>query len=145
MIAAQEAGQDLGIEGITLRAADPEAIAGPVQALGVDGVDDDAMIQQVVNDAAMGPLDGRPELDAVGLALPQPPPPFSQAGDGQGDSATHHLVADVIDNPDGCVLVCPVHTDVVAHKFLLSPVQDRSLEREQPVRLISVLRGTTSY
>jgi hypothetical protein len=115
MITPQEEGQDLRVEGVTLGAADAEAIARPIQALGVDGVDDDPVIQQEVDDPPMGPLDGGPELYTLGLALPQPPGPLAPGRDRMGDSAAQHPVTRIIDDPHRILLVCPVHTDVVTH------------------------------
>ena len=123
MITAQEQRQDLGVEGVTLGAAHAEAIAGPIQALGVDGVDNDSVIQQKVDDAPMRPLDGGPDLDPLGLALAQPPAPLASGRDRMGDRATQHLVPRVVRDPHHILLVCPVHTDVVAHGPSSSPVK----------------------
>src|SRR5262249_32508626 len=115
MVRAQEVGGHPGIKQVALRAALPEAIPGPVQRLGIDRVDEHAVVQQKVHHAPLGALDRGPELDPPGAPFVQLPAPLAQALGRVRRRAGRDRLARVIDPPDGMRLIRPIDPKVVAH------------------------------
>ena len=76
MIGAEEIGQHAGVERITLRPTLPKPVPGPVQRLGIHGIDQHAMVEQEIHHAAVGPLNRRPPLDPLRPPLVQLPAPL---------------------------------------------------------------------
>jgi len=79
VIRAQELGQHPGIKRIILRPSLPKPIPGPVQRLGIHRIDHDAMVEQEIHHPALGPLNGRLELEPLRPPLVQLPAPLAQA------------------------------------------------------------------
>src|SRR2546429_7111283 len=78
MIRAEEVGQHPGVERIILRSTLPKPIPGPVQRLGIHGIDHDAMVEQKIDHPALGPLDRRPQLDPLSAPLVQLAAPLAR-------------------------------------------------------------------
>jgi tetratricopeptide (TPR) repeat protein len=74
MIRAQEVGQHARVERVTLGAALPKAIPGAVERLRIHGINHHAMVEQEIHHPAVGPLNRRPQGDALGAPLVQLPP-----------------------------------------------------------------------
>ena len=144
MIRAQEVGQHARVERVTLGAALSKAIPGAVERLGIHGIDDHAMVEQQIYDPAVGPLDRGPEFDALRAPLVQLPAPLAQALRRVRHRAGSDLHSALIHDPDGVRLICPIHSEVIAHSsssFWTWPARPRSGNGE--VGLIPALWGAT--
>ena len=115
VIGAQEVGQHARVKRVTLGSALPKSVPSPVERFGVHGVDDDAMVQQEIHHAAVGPLDRRPQGDSPGPPLVQLSAPLAQAFRRVRDRAGRDLQSALINNPDGVGLIGPIHSEAVAH------------------------------
>src|SRR6516165_1447935 len=118
MIRAQEVGQHSGVKGIALRPPLAKPIPGPVQRLRVHRVDHDAMVEQEVHDPALGPLNGRPELEPLRSPLVQLPAPLDHPLRRVRHRARGDLRPALIPDPDRMRLIRPIDSEVVAHSPL---------------------------
>src|SRR6516165_1778346 len=119
VIRAQELGQHPGIKRIILRPSLPKPIPGPVQRLGIHRIDHDAMVEQEIHHPALGPLNGRPELESLRSPLVQLPAPLAQALRRVRHGACGDLRAALIRDPHRVGLIRPVDTEIVVHGPLL--------------------------
>src|SRR2546422_1295968 len=115
MIRAEEVGQHPGVERIILRSTLPKPIPGPVQRLGVHGIDHDAMVEQEIHHPALGPLNRRPQLDPVRPPLVQLPAPVAQPLRRVWHRARGDLRPALVHDPDRMRLIRPIDSEVVAH------------------------------
>jgi hypothetical protein len=115
VIRTQEVGQHPGVEWIILRSTLPKPIPGPVERLGVHGIDHDAMVEQEIHHPAFGPLNRRPQLDPLRPPLVQLPAPLTQALRRVRHRARGELRPALIYDPDRMRLIRPIDSEVVAH------------------------------
>src|SRR4029453_13265580 len=93
---------------------------------------------------AVGPLDRGPEFDALRAPLVQLPAPLAQALRRVRHRAGSDLHSALIHDPDGVRLICPIHSEVIAHSsssFWTWHSRPRSGNGE--VGLIPALSGAT--
>src|SRR5713226_728066 len=144
VIRAQEVGQHPRVKRITLRPTLSKPIPGPVQRLGIHGIDYDAMIEQEVHHPTVRPLDRRPPLDPLRVPLVQLPAPLAEARRRMRHGARGDLRPALIDDPDRMRLIRPIDSHVVAHSspsFWSLHSEPRSGNGQ--VGLIPALRGAT--
>jgi hypothetical protein len=140
MIRAQEVGQDTRVKRVTLGATLPKPISSSVERLGIHGIDGHAMVEQKIHDGAVGPLDRRPQFDALSAPLVQLPAPLAQAFRRVRDGAGRDLQAARIHNPDSVGLISPIHSEVIAHSFSSFGLRpERPWSRNGEVGLIPAL------
>ena len=144
VIRAQEVGQHPRVERITLRPTLPKPIPGPVQRLGIHGIDHHAMVEQEIHHPAVGPLDRRPQLDPLRAPLVQLPAPLAQALRRVRHRARGDLRPALIHDPDGMRLIRPIDSEVVAHSSSsFRALHSRPRSGNGEVGLIPALRGAT--
>jgi len=144
VIRAQEVGQHPRVKRVTLRPTLSKPVPGPVQRLGIHGIDHDAMVEQEVHHPPVRPLDRRPPLDALRAPLVQLPAPLAEARRRMRHGAPGDLRPALIHDPDGMRLIRPIDAHVVAHSstsFGALHAEPRSGNGQ--VGLIPALRGAT--
>ena len=115
VIRAEEVGQHPRVKRVTLGRTGPKPIPGPVQRLGIHGVDHDAMVEQEIHHPAFGSLNGRPQLDPLRPPLVELAAPFAEARCRVRHRAAGDLRAVLIHDPDRMRLIRPIDAQVVAH------------------------------
>src|SRR5262249_60364786 len=122
----------------------PKSVSGPVERLGIQGINPHAMVEQPIHPPAVGPLDRGPELAALRAPLVQFPAPRVQALRCVRHRARGDLRPALIHDPDGVRLIRPIYSEVIAHSsssFAAWPSWPRSLNGE--VGLIPALLEAT--
>ncbi len=144
VICAQEVGQHPRVKRVTLRPTLSEPIPGPVQRLGIHGVDYDAMVEQEIHHPPVRPLDRRPPLDPLRAPLVQFPAPFAEARRRMRHGAHGDLRPALIDDPDRMRLIRPIDAHVVAHSSTSFGAMHAELRSGNgQVGLIPALQGAT--
>ena len=121
VIGPQEGGEDPGIERVALRPTHPEPIAGAVHRFRVDGKDHDPMVQQEVDNPALGLLDRRPHLAPRRAPFIEPPAKLAQAVHRLRHGAAHDFRPRLVLHPHGVFSIRPIHPEVVAHRSSNTP------------------------
>jgi len=112
-VGAQDVGEDVGIAGIAL--AEGGAVAGPggLEGVGVDGDDDEACLDQRIDEQAGGPLDGDGEIAGLTEAL-QATPQLRQSLGCVSDGERGPLGTGFVQDADVVLVAGPVDSGEVA-------------------------------
>ncbi len=131
VIGAEEVSQHARVEWIILRPALPKPVAGPVQGLGVHGIDHDAVVKQKIHHPALTPLNRCPQLDPLGPPLVELPAPMAHPLRRMRYRASQDLRPHLIHDPERMRLIRPIDSQVVPHSSSLLALALAAAERER--------------
>ena len=111
-VGTQRAAKHTGVAAVILGASDREAIAETVELLGIDGEDQEGVIEQHLHHGTVRGLDRHCDLSRRGFGLlKQPIAQLCQPGSAMREVALIHMSSLDIKQADAVALRCPVDPD----------------------------------